>query len=272
MNFMSAGKKKLRVILQIVDHCNLNCRSCCAFAPLATAEYFADPVGLEKTVDRITKLAEDSLDGFGIFGGEPLLHPNIAECFKVIRKHCKNSGVFVLTNGLDLAKQPEDFWKSCRVNKIKIALTKYPIKLDFDLLERLVSENGLEPLEYWGNSAVKPKTFGKLPLDLQGRQNIADAYAGCFCRDQEGRRIIVKNGKIYPCYAITNIEYFNQAFAQNLRVVKNDYLDVFALKNLTEIFEFLSRAKPFCRYCAVSESVSAGLAWAASSRKMLEWV
>jgi MoaA/NifB/PqqE/SkfB family radical SAM enzyme len=265
----------LRVILLVVDHCNLNCRGCCAFAPLAK-EYFVPLLDLERDCAKLADLTEGQIEGIGVFGGEPLLYPDLPELFVLLRRNFPQGAVFILTNGTLLAKQPERFWLSCAENKIEIALTKYPIALDYVRLERLTLEKGLPPLQYWGGaisarSGTHVKTFGKVPLDLAGRQDQADSYAKCFCRDREYRRIMVKAGKIYPCYMIPGVKYFNRSFGQNLQVSENDYLALNEIKAPAEITEFLRHARPFCRYCNMTEAVDTGLTWAVSRKEIFEW-
>lgn len=71
-NILCILKKKKPLLryfnVNIVDHCNLNCKYCDHFAPLAEEKY-ADIQNLEKDFKRIASLV--SLESIGLMGGEP---------------------------------------------------------------------------------------------------------------------------------------------------------------------------------------------------------
>ena len=62
------------VEINIVSHCNLNCRSCSHFSPVAGKEYL--PIELaELDFARLAELSGGDVQCIHIMGGEPLLHP-----------------------------------------------------------------------------------------------------------------------------------------------------------------------------------------------------
>lgn len=67
----------LNVSYHVTDVCNLNCKGCWHFAPLATAlnkNQRADIEEFERDVKRLSELLDGELAKFSLFGGEPLLH------------------------------------------------------------------------------------------------------------------------------------------------------------------------------------------------------
>ena len=48
-----------------------------------------------------------------------------------------------------------------------------------------------------------------------------------------------------------------------------NYIDIYKVKSVEEIFEFLSRPIPFCRFCKRKDNDS--VKWRVSSRKIEEW-
>jgi MoaA/NifB/PqqE/SkfB family radical SAM enzyme len=69
-----------------------------------------------------------------IMGGEPLLHPSIIEIIKIARQNFKGE-INICTNGILVDKQSTEFFKACRDNEVSIAITKYPINLNWQRLK-----------------------------------------------------------------------------------------------------------------------------------------
>ena len=98
-----ALKPKLDV--QVCDHCNLRCAGCLHFAPLAP-ERFLDLGEYERDLRRLA-----AIEGFGgyfesivLMGGEPLLHPQVADVVSVTRAILPDENITLCTNGLLLKR------------------------------------------------------------------------------------------------------------------------------------------------------------------------
>ena len=129
-DFFSKKTKKpdLRFFnINLVDHCNLNCKYCDHFSPIAEERY-ADVKDLERDFKRIKSLV--NVQYIALMGGEPLLHPNLPQIFNMCRRVLPTTTFSLFTNGILLTKQDENFWKSCYKNNISIHISRYPIKLD----------------------------------------------------------------------------------------------------------------------------------------------
>ena len=126
--------------VHIVEHCNLKCQSCDHFAPLAEKE-FADINVFENDFARLSELLNAKVNRIGLMGGEALLHPQLNDFLYVARKYFPKTKLQLVTNGILLLKQTEDFWKTCKKNDIIITITKYPIKLDFDKIRELAKQH-----------------------------------------------------------------------------------------------------------------------------------
>ena len=62
------------------------------------------------------------------------------------------------------------------------------------------------------------------------------------------------DGKLYPCSPVAFIRHLNKKFNTNFIVAKDDYLDIYKIKNLNEIEEFLNKPRfTFCNYCNSGE-------------------
>ena len=66
----------LRFEIHLCDHCNLNCKGCGHFSPLAQKR-FLDPAVFERDCRQLSKLSNRKIELIDLMGGEPLLHPHI---------------------------------------------------------------------------------------------------------------------------------------------------------------------------------------------------
>jgi MoaA/NifB/PqqE/SkfB family radical SAM enzyme len=255
--------KRLRIEVQIADHCNLNCISCNHFSPIAK-KFFLDIADFERDCSRISELTE-KIEYFNLLGGEPLLHPQIIDFCKIARKYFTNGTINIITNGILLLNQPDEFWETCAIKNIQIIITRYPINLDITKIERKAFESKV-PLKYWPpNNNLK--TMLKVPLDINGRQDGKNNYRMC---GQANACIQLRHGKIYTCSVIAYIDYFNCHFNKNLKVTEKDYIDIYKAANIEEIYSFLCKPMPFCRYCNIKKAVY-GLGWDISRKQITEW-
>ena len=116
-------------------------------------------------------------------GGEPLLNNNCKKYFYITRKYFKNSEIFLITNGILLPKQDEDFWISCKENDIEIRPTKYPIKIDWEYIKNISNKYGVSL--YFYNDENIEKQSRKNIFDLSGKMDsfnsltIIVLYADC---------------------------------------------------------------------------------------------
>jgi molybdenum cofactor biosynthesis enzyme MoaA len=92
------------------QHCNLNCKCCTAFSPIAE-EHFLDIETYKNDMENLSKLTSQKLASFYVTGGEPLLHPHITEIFDIAREYFPETPISFMTNGLLLLKIPEMFWE-----------------------------------------------------------------------------------------------------------------------------------------------------------------
>lgn len=238
--------KKLQFETHIVEHCNLNCQMCTHFSPLAQTE-FADINSFEKDLQQLHKLFVNDVSYIILLGGEPLLHPLITQFLKIARKAFPHTDIILYTNGLLIPKMNKTFFETCKENEITIILTRYPIQMDYavvnDLLERY------KVVYKYCNTPGREKKSTHYPLDIGGTQNPENSFLHC---DMANRCIFLKDGKLYTCAMLPNVHHFNKYFNLNLEITNKDYIDIYEASNKVEILEFLASPPPFCRYCDVS--------------------
>jgi MoaA/NifB/PqqE/SkfB family radical SAM enzyme len=262
--------KQLRLCIHLTDHCNLNCRGCDNFSPLAK-EHNVEIAVFERDLARISDITGSVWGGRGLsdlqlLGGEPLLHPNIESLMELARKYMKNAVIRIVTNGILLSNQGDKFWESCRINDIKVVVTKYPINIDHAAIEESAKKFGVD-YSYYGDTGRTPKEMYCDPLDLTGSQDGRKNFIRCH---RANNCIELNDGKLYTCETIPNVKYFNRFFNKNLTVSENDYIDIYKAKDINEILNFLCTPPPFCRYCGIDHR-RRGIKWSVSRRELSEW-
>jgi organic radical activating enzyme len=262
--FRFRPRKKLKFEIDIVANCNLNCKCCFHFSPLVNNNY-VNPEELERDFKRLSELAGRKDGNIELMGGEPLLHPEINKIIEISRKYF-DGNITIVTNGILLPKMNEEFWQSCKKNNINILVTSYPIKLDRKLIKKKAIFYSVKLKMRM--QVMKVQTWCRLPKDIQGKQNIKNSFKNCiianFC-------ISLKNGKIATCCLPLVAERFNNFYDQKFIVEENDYIDIYSVKNVEEIYEFLSKPIPFCRYCKTRQP-EYGIKWGISKKDIHEWI
>ena len=253
----------------VVEHCNLNCKGCSHFSCLADEEYLDKNV-FERDCQRLSVLSKE-ISQITINGGEPLLHPEIISFFDIARKYFSKKTVLRLTtNGILLPKQTDEFWKACANYDVHIDISNYPVNVENDKIAVFVKKYGVNIAYNYNVKSTddpKEKLMYKIPMDLDGRQNIVDSYSKC----PHPGCITLRNGKIYRCCTIAHIKFFNKHFGSNLQITEGDWIDIFKVNTIDEIHKFLSGPFPFCRYCKPLEKRN-DVKWAVTKRAIEEWV
>jgi MoaA/NifB/PqqE/SkfB family radical SAM enzyme len=259
-------RKTLNLSVHLVDHCNLNCIGCDNFSCIADEKYHS-VLSLENDFKRIYELADGCIEAISLLGGEPLLHPELIAILNIAGNYFSQSNLRLVTNGILLSKQENIFWETCKNNNIKVMITKYPIDLPFKEIEKKAKMHGTI-LEYYGNTGTKLKQMHKMPLNLEGTEDKQKSFKLCY---KSNTCIMLDEGKIYTCATIPYIKYFNKQFGTNLEVSTEDYVDIYDVKNIDEVFDFLCKPMPFCRYCNTKHPLW-GVEWETTKGEISEWI
>ena len=259
-----APRKELRFDVHLVDHCNLNCKGCLHFSPISDEKYL-DIQTFENDLKKLSELTSGKISDICLLGGEPLLHPDIELFLPIARRYFTEGRINILTNGLLLPKMPETFFENCKKNKIEISISYYPVKIDIEKIKLLTNKYNI-PLEIRDEYRNNTSTWLQQPLDITGKQNSNKSHTTCamgnFC-------IQLVDGKIYQCETVAYIHYFNKWFDKNLTVEDNDCINIYNVDNIEEIFDFLCKPMPFCRYCKTKDIEY--VPWDNSKKEIDEW-
>jgi len=251
--------------IHLTDHCNLNCAGCEHFSSLAE-EKFLDISVFEKDCAQLNKLTGGVLKYLNILGGEPLLHPLVNNFMEISRKYFPRGQIAIITNGILLERQADTFWKTCKENDIDIILSIYPVKINHFAIKERADSHSVKII-YWGDLLGMTKDWRKLKIDLKGSQNQILSNNLCYASNM---CIQLVDGKLYKCWRIAYIKYFNNAFNQNLKVTEDDYIDIYKAKDVKEILERIRKPIEFCRYCDMKNPES--VKWKTSKKEITEWI
>ncbi len=215
------------------------------------------------------------------------MNPDLTKMIKKSVEIYPNSKKEILTNGILIDKMDDEFWRTIKNANIEFGITKYPINIDQDIIEKKSQEFGFD-YHYdvvKSNKLYDIKTkeiidednyeqegfeWSKNILDLEGKQNY---IAKRFTCPHRGITIYAR-GNIYYCYVHAYIKAFIEYFKVDIPITKDDYIKIADIKSIKEIDEFLSKPKPLCRYCKQCHNICYGgepLEWSFSKREITEW-
>lgn len=258
------NREQFRFEININKQCNLNCKGCDHFAPIAKAD-FMDLDMLERDVRRLSELFDRKAWQIHLLGGEPLLNPYITSYMKVVRNYFPIAEIFIDTNGTLLANMDKAFWEACQNYQINIMPTRYPVKVDYEALGELVRSYGLK-YEFLGSSEGG-RTLWHFPLDLKGKQDPKESFIHCRNANQ---CLTLENSRLYTCSIAPNIKAFNEYFKQHIQLTEDDGIDIYKAKSADEVLTAMACPMPFCRYCDVKHRTY-DHPWEFSKKSIKEW-
>ena len=262
MKIMPVNSIKI-IELHIVDHCNLNCKGCFHFAPLAP-QSFLSLSEFENDLTKLCELTNGEIDTFNILGGEPLLHPQCTEFLETARRIFPKSKIKLITNGILLPKEPDSFYEKCAKNNILLQPTRYNINIvDWNFVKKKCRQFGVNFKFYAENDFLYKEI-----TDLSASQNPLISYLNC----QLGWHEIfyLDHGKIYHCSKEAYIRFFSDFFKQDIKIPETDYIDIYKAKNLQEIYNFMNTPPKFCSHC-IKNQEQLWYKWEKSQKSITEW-
>ena len=243
----------------LADHCNLNCKGCSHFSPIAEKR-FPDLNDYKRDLKQLQKLFS-TVDKIVLMGGEPLLNSQL-EAFLFATRSCfPKANIQILTNGILLPKMPESFWNTCRSCSVDISITIYPpLKEKESTLIQLVNDNGLKVFTHSESSFY---AF----YNRRGDTDKKAAFERCHNR---WNTPMLREGKIYPCPKPATISYFNKKF--DLDIPRAGFVDIyFPGLDGWDIIDKLNKGCSTCSYCALGWDVIPVFSWDTSKLILQDW-
>lgn len=126
--------KKIRLYINLTNHCNANCEFCCMWSD-SSKKTFMNFETFKKILDSHTENFELQLEG-----GEPLLSENLYLFMEYARSTKRCTKIIILTNGIELSKHLNrlvNFHKYYQIPiEIKISINYWLYNLDNECIEK----------------------------------------------------------------------------------------------------------------------------------------
>lgn len=230
--------------IHIVEHCNLNCKSCAHFSPVAEQSCISIDE-LEKMYKNLQPIYNKFFNSLHLMGGEPLLHPKIAQIIELTRNYFPKTEIQIVTNGIKVLQMPELFWKVCSKNHVTFYISQYPLSIDYQKI--------CEKLKKYRIKFIISKpidSFICYLLDSKGKQNPSESYKKC---EYAGYCIQLKDNKLFPCFQSAHINHINKHFGTNFMYQDGDYLSLDQPISKQMFKQFIFTPRPFCKYCNMND-------------------
>lgn len=172
-------------------HCNIGCRSCSHGSP-SMPRRFADPDQVEQDLCGLSRWLR--LEHVRVLGGEPLLHPDVPTVLAAVRRTGITDTIRVLTNGLRLVEQPDEFWRA--VDEVHVSVypnTTHALKRRTRAIVDAAAGSG---------TALVFKHFDHFRRSFRADDHDTELTRLVYLTCQVGNRwrcLTVESGRIYRC-------------------------------------------------------------------------
>lgn len=258
--FYSFKNELLYLETHLTDHCNLNCRSCRHFSSISK-EKFRELESFERDMKQMA-IIFSNIRVIRLMGGEPLLHPRVAEFMTVTRNAFPRGEIHLVTNGMLLGCMRDEFWRACCSTRTIIDVTLYPIAIDLVRIRELSVKHGVELI-------VSPlaSSFHKYHMNRNGNSDSRETFNACreeaYCPFLDS-----DNGRLYICAVAASADIYSGYFHENIQRSENDSISIYGQVTPRQILRFLNSPAPFCRYCTTRKTL---FQWTRSSFAQEEW-
>ena len=250
--------------IHLTNSCNLNCKSCFHFSPLAGDNDDYPIEQFEKDIVQLSSLFNGKFGWIHILGGEPLLNKRINEYLDIVGRYVKKGKVSLITNGLLIPNMPESFFETCKRNNIQIEISKYPISINYAKIQEITTNHGLK-CQIFAN--YNEKGFSNASLNPDSKLSYKKQYMNCILSNA---CVTLEKGKLYYCSLPAYVYLYNQNFGETFSN-SGDSISIYE-HNKKEILDFLRTPHPFCRYCDIKYRDSHIQKWDTSKKEKAEWI
>ena len=234
--------------LNLTEHCNLSCLNCSHASPYSTPRFMSLEI-IERDLAALKPFLKTH--AINLVGGEPTLHKQIVEIMRLVKKIQIDVSTTFITNGTQLLRMQEDFWKELEYLSISI----YP-GLDPACIEKAKE---MQRVYSFGMGLRESNEFHR---QFRKEPNDGSHFASCHWKSD---CYTVHEGFFYLCP--------QAAFFPSRFMGLQDGVDGLSLDGITEekLAAYMHRTEPFnaCRICIANEMYCAP--WRQSSKRS-EWL
>lgn len=232
----------------IAESCNMVCVSCSHAAPVA-APHFLSLETIERDLLALKPILRCHANQ--LVGGEPLLHKDIVEIMRLMKRIRMDAATVVITNATLLPRMAEEFWQELEYLSISVYPTLAPECLELAREKQKEYQFGLGE-----------RVFTEFHRQFRKEPNDGSHFATCHWKSD---CYTVHEGHFYLCPQ-------SAMFPKRFMVGVAENADGLPLLGITEesLNRFIHRTEPLaaCRICMANEMKPAP--WREAPRK--EWL
>lgn len=228
------------ISFEVTAHCNLKCAHCDHASPWMQKKFLSVPQ-FERDVERLASVFH--ADEIRFAGGEPLLHPELAQILQIARRSDVATGIVILTNGLLLNKISDEVLDLTDC----LMVSRYPgVRLPFDLakMEARAKEHGTKIVYDHVTGFRQMLVYDPIEND----QTVDAVFRSCFsavnCHT-------VYEGKYFRCSRSNSLSRRMSLAGRSVNEPR-EYVDLFKSQDLAaDLRRFIGETTPLeaCRYC-----------------------
>ena len=223
--------------IQVVDHCNLNCKGCLHFCHKGQEPYFYKSECYENDLKKLSTLVD--IERIRIYGGEPLLHPNLSQFIEITHEVIPKAEIKLFTNGLLLRTMPEKLSLVLQVHNVKIIWSVYPI---FDIESLQATQKFLKNI----GISYQVQRVAMFYACMNPDGNIPPQYAFEHCNGRNCH--VMQDGKISLCPA-PMVSKIMAKFGFDYDI-SDGLLDIYdSMLTGDQVVQFLRSPHSVCRFC-----------------------
>lgn len=248
--------------LHLSDRCNMNCTGCSHFSPFA-AEWFPDENLLVQDLATLEKLISGGIRHVNLLGGEPLLCSNTCSIIKRVRETCPYARITLVTNGLLLLGQSDEFWKTCREAGVRLNLTLYGPMLG--------KEEEIKVKCHTENVTLRVQKGDVFFARMVPDASVDPSRSFRFCR--KGMYCpYLREGRLYKCAQAYHIrDFIPEVKKSGIKVadIVDDGLDIRdTLLSGMKVLRYLMTPGRVCGFCADDVRL---MPWSKGSKNAEDW-
>ena len=245
--------------IPITFDCNLKCKNCSFGCDKFTKRnaFYITTEKFKQYLTEIDRIATNSNIpvSLTIFGGEPLLHPDVIEFLNILYDYKIHvSDIVFSTNGIKLLSMPDSFFTIIKKLDATICVSKYPININYDKIFKYVEskqckiKNAVSLSTELGNTFVSrfvnDGTMVKFSTQYFAKDKVC---TGHFCTDYCCSPIY--DDKIFVCSPTVKQYLKQQIFKFPLCDIP--YLDLKKTNNFEQILDFVENDDnmKICGHC-----------------------
>lgn len=237
----------------VTQACQNSCVGCNHFVILSRARgefksSMLDPAALERDLGYFSKLCH--VEGYAMIGGEPTLHPALADLLLVAKRSGVADVLEVWSNGQDI-DGGESWW----VYADKLVVSRYPGKLTDDEVAALAHHCLYHGVELRVVDETTVPNFSRLLTKDASDEGTRQRWESCFFRNYSR---VLDHGYFFRCCTSPYIPRLLQG-----RSFGDDGLRIDENTTEQELARFLARTEPMesCRVCHGRSGRGEPLAW-----------